>query len=173
MPKQPAHNKPAPWTDRFRSPDAETLLAELQPEHVGWFTSIREELMSAAACSESLEWAGLPWRWSFHLRSDEVKAAEPHPFAVLVPNPEGPSVAMPLPLTMVAALPMRRLSRYIRDGLAEAKAVGETLFAEWKLGAASHVDDIADLARRKVRFDPADHETSDDTTAEADPDNNA
>jgi hypothetical protein len=128
------------WADRFASPTAEGLLGAINGDLGSVAAEMRQSLRSEPSLRESLRWCGLPWRWA--LAYADGSGAEA---AYLVPNPDGPCVVFRLSHEQVTELPARKLSRYIRDGLAQARLVAGVAWPQWSLQHQSHIKDLGDL----------------------------
>ena len=95
---------------------------------------------------ESIVWHGVPWRWTFAFASE----SEPErPWAYLVPQPGRLLLAMPLTHEQIASLPMRKLSKPVRDALALAARVGGVYWAQWPLTARAQVEELIVIARKR------------------------
>lgn len=143
MPKQTTPARPL-WQDRFTRPSVDDLLDAVGDENRGHFLKLRASLRKLEGLSETLEWCGLPWRWAlvYRLEGDSEAAA------YLVPNPETPAAVFRVTHEEVRALPIRKLSRYTRDGLAASRLVAGVCWPEWSVQAASNASDLRDLFRR-------------------------
>lgn len=135
-----------PWEDRFASPTPELLIASLDGPAAELLASLRRTLRADHDCIESLAWMGLPWRWTLSYR---LPGARPdHDAAAhLVANPAAPTAVFRLSHEAFSDLPFRKLSRYVRDGLAQAKLVAGVSWPEWTVQSAANVSDLADLFR--------------------------
>ena len=134
------------WEDRFASPDASDLLAPFTKTQAILVESIREGLAELGDVAESIVWHGVPWRWTFAFATE----GEPErPWAYLVPQPGRPLLAMPLSAEIVSALPMRKLSKSVRDGLTLASLVGGVYWPQWPLIGRSQVEELIGIARRR------------------------
>jgi hypothetical protein len=134
------------WEDRFAAPDADDLLAPFPKYQAAFIEQIREGMSGLGGVVESIVWHGVPWRWTFAYASE----AEPErPWAYLVPQPGRPLLAMPLTAEVIAALPMKKLSRPVRDGIALAALVGGVYWPQWPLTARSQVEELILIARRR------------------------
>jgi hypothetical protein len=140
MPRRSTPARP-PWEDRFSTPTPETLLGAIAPDRAPLAERIREHLSQTAGLTERLEWCGLPWRWALTYRAE----SDDQPQAYLVPNPEAPSVVFRLSHEQFEALPVRKLSRHIRDGLAPARLVAGVCWPEWTFQSANQASDLLAL----------------------------
>ena len=138
MPKQSQPPRPL-WTDRFAQPSAEQLLAGLAKEEASLTQKLREAL-SGGGLTEAVRWCGLPWRWAL-----VYAGADGEDEAFLVPNPEGPSAVIRLTHEQVGDLPTRKLSRYLREGLAQTRLVAGVCWPEWTFQSQNQVKDLVDL----------------------------
>ncbi len=138
-----------PWHDEFNKPSAEDLFAPYDKTNGGFFTALREHLLSFEGVTEEIEWHGLPWRWCFvysHPGDTE------RPMAYLVPNPRFPVLSIPMPYEMVCSLPMRRLRKYIREEINPKRCIGTTYWSSWEVSNNPQLDDTKDIAKRKANF---------------------
>jgi hypothetical protein len=135
------------WEDRFAAPGAAELLAPLAKHHATLMQQAREGLGALEEAAESIVWHGVPWRWTFAFASKD----EPErPWAYLVPQPGRPLLAMPLSGEVIAALPMRKLSKTVRDGLVLASLVGGVYWPQWMLVGRAQVEELVGIARRRL-----------------------
>ena len=72
--------------------------------------------------------------------------------AFLVPNPEQPVLWVPLTQEIIDQLPIRRLNRYIREGIREAQCAVETHWCKWVPSALTEADYLTDLSRRLLKI---------------------
>lgn len=132
-----------PWEDRFRTPAIDELREGVGRSHQPLFDYTREGLLSLGL-AESLAWHGVPWRWSL------VYRASGGPVAYLVPQPGKPMIAVLLSTERVAALPTRKLSRTVRDGITFAARVGATLWPTWEITSRTLSDEVIGLLRPRA-----------------------
>jgi hypothetical protein len=67
-----------------------------------------------------------------------------------VPQPGRPLLALPLSGEIIAGLPMRKLSKSVRDGLALASLVGGVYWPQWVLVGRAQVEELVGIARRRL-----------------------
>ncbi len=142
----------AAWLDQFTTPTDAMLVSGVSGEMGTALVEIREKLKAVEGVKERIDWQGVPWRWTFVYSRTQ---AELDPWAYLVPDPTRALIVVPLSLPMLEALPMRKLSRTIREGIARATGVGGLFWAEWELGTGTSVSDIVDLATASSVATPA------------------
>ncbi len=128
------------WADRFAAPAAGDLLGALSPEAAPLARALRESLLASGEFCETVRWSGLPWRWAL-----TYAAVQGEVVAYLVPNPDGPSAVFRLTHEQFTDLPTKKLSRYIRDGLAQSRLVAGVAWPEWPFQSQAQVKDLADL----------------------------
>lgn len=127
------------WTDQFATPGAQTLIAEVPDPHDRVLTDTTDWLDRVDGFDCEVRWMGLPWRWTIVYREDDRDAL------FVIPDPESPKIAMQIGVNTLAEADMRRLSRPVREGLARARVVGQTVWAEWDLstpGLAANLDEL-------------------------------
>jgi len=134
-----------PWRDQFTIPHPDHL-AEAIPEHRS--QPVRELLKRLDALdglTQEVRWMGIPWRWTLAYRDpDEGEVA------YLVPDPECPRFAMPIPVGWIDGVDPKALARPVREGLARARVVGPVAWAEWNLDAASLASDLVMLVTERL-----------------------
>ena len=134
------------WEDRFAAPDAGELLAPFAKTQGVLLQSVRDGLAGLGDVIETIVWHGVPWRWTFAFAWE----SEPErPWAYLVPQPGRPLLAMPLTGEVIAGLPMRKLSKSVRDGLTLASLVGGVYWPQWPLVGRAQVEELIGIARRR------------------------
>ncbi len=133
-----------PWHDRFTRPSVEGLLACLEEGHRAAFEAAREALSGLPGVREELVHMGVPWRWCLRYTTEGDDR-----FAFLVPEPGKPLLSLPLPEAFLEGLPLRRLSRGVRDGLTHARLVGGVVWAEWELTSRTQAEELTQLAQQK------------------------
>ena len=132
-----------PWEDRFRAPTLDELREGVGKTHQPLFDYARE-LILGYHLDETLAWHGVPWRWSL------VYRGAPGPAAYLIPQPGKPMVAVLLSTEQVAALPVRKLSRTVRDGITFSARVGATHWPTWEITSKTLADEVAGLLRPRT-----------------------
>jgi hypothetical protein len=139
------------WNNRFERPfSADFLLAQLLDEtRRELAAAARSALLQLEGVTESVEWLGVPWRWTLVYRSESD--AE-RPLAYLVPEPARPQLAIPMTVPMIRSLPARRLKKFVRDAIVFSRAVADVHWPTWELTARPQLDDVLDLVARKHRF---------------------
>ncbi len=140
-----------PWQDRFSAPTIDTLLEQINPQLRPLFDAAREGLAALPDAGERLGWHGLPWRWSL---TYETPGAD-SPAAFLVPRPARPSIAVPFEIESIRELPLRRVSKAVRDVMAHAANVGGVIWPEWDLVSANQVNEVLTLTRKRLELTKA------------------
>jgi hypothetical protein len=133
------------WENKFRTPTI-VQLRELYPKPVQqlWDES-REAIMALGDVREELCWLGVPWRWSLVYRFGPDNAV----LAYLVPQPIKPRLAAPMPPEAYMKMSARKLSKYIREGLLHAPAVGAIRWSSWELTAKTQLDEVMVMVRSR------------------------
>lgn len=136
------------WEDRFDKPTCDALRAALDPAHVDLFDLARARLAALSDAVEDLVWHGIPWRWTlvYRQRQDATGSA----LAYLVPKPDRPLIALPIPHEVLSSVPLKKSSRMIRDGLTQAKVVAGVYWPQWELTSRSLLDEIVMLVEHRL-----------------------
>jgi hypothetical protein len=134
-----------PWEDRFGAPSADALVAGVGAEHQANTSAARLALLAAGAGLEETAWYGPPWCWALAYRA----AKDDRPWAYLIPRPDRPRIALPLGIELLTGLSIRRLSKYVREGLAAAPQVEGVIWAEWDLLSEPQTEELLSIARKR------------------------
>jgi hypothetical protein len=134
-----------PWEDRFETPSAAALLASFPRHQAAILQVIRDGLTALAGARETVVWRGT-WCWTL---AYTLETEPERPWAYLVPRPMRPVLALPLTGDMVAALPVKRISKAVRDGIALAPLVGGIYWPACELAHRTVAEELLLLARRK------------------------
>lgn len=134
------------WQDRFKTPTIDQLVGELNRQNAAVIEHARDRLSSGAGLSEELRWQGV-WRWTMLYRapSDNGLAS-----IYVVPDPTKLRMAVLMPEDRIAELPLKKLSKFIRDGLLHAPVVDGLRWAQWEVQTKSQVDEVLALAAMRA-----------------------
>ncbi|MBX3389590.1 MAG: hypothetical protein KF691_09065 [Phycisphaeraceae bacterium] len=132
------------WNDRFRKPSAELLISEISKSLHSAAEVARGQLLGIEGASEEVSWQGVPWRWSVLFRHESIAGRA---WAYLVPQPHQPLLVIPLTAEGVAALPMRKLLKPVRDAITHAKQVDGIRWAQWEIQSKAQVETLVKLAK--------------------------
>ncbi len=139
------------WEDRWNQPTFEALMAPQKEQHFNLLNNLLERTEAFPGISRSLVWYGDSWKWTIQYVFDaSVGATEP--LAYFVPNPEQATFCVPLREEMIAALPTKRLNRYIRDGIRGGKCAVDIHWIKWTPTAMTEVEHLVDLIKRKHKL---------------------
>lgn len=125
------------WEDRFRAATIDQLRAPLNKQLLGAFDAARERLQEMDGLSEELVWKGIPWRWTLAYTADRDED-----WVFLVPQPTRPYLVLPLSLETLTKLPVRRLSKFVRDGILHAACVAGVYWPQWDIQTKGQVEDV-------------------------------
>jgi hypothetical protein len=134
------------WMDRYRTPTVEDLMAGFNKQIAGAVEHARERLLAIETMKEELSWQGV-WRWTlvYRLPSEGSQA-----WAYLVMDPTKPRLSVPVPDELIPELPVKKLSKFVRDGLAHAPSVDGLRWPHWELQGKTQADEILSLADFKM-----------------------
>ena len=128
------------WEDRFSQPTETEVLSHYTRQLRGCAESVRAVMAARAEIRESLEWMGVPWRWTFVYRREGLASRSD---AYLVPFPAGPRWVLAVPTEIAAHLPLRALPRIVRDAFASATRVGSQVWPQWDIQTKAQVQEVA------------------------------
>lgn len=136
------------WEDRYRRPGIDELFVALAKPGQAAAEDARTRFAAIAGATESLEWLGVPWRWTLCYRV----AGDPRPVGYLVPQPARPLAAACLTHDMIAALPGKKLSKAMRESLIAGAAVDEDRWVQWELGGRVPLDEITQVVEALIAW---------------------
>ncbi|MEE9404616.1 MAG: DUF3788 family protein [Algisphaera sp.] len=140
------------WEDRWNQPTFETLMAVQKEQHFNLLNNLLERTHAYEGVERSLVWYGDAWKWTIQYSFDPTTTGTTEPLAYFVPDPEKATFCIPLREEMIAALPTKRLNRYIRDGIRSAKCAVEIHWVKWTPTAMTEVEHLMDLIKRKHKM---------------------
>lgn len=138
------------WADRFSTPTADGLAKAMDKPMSELVESARSWLHEFGTLTEEVSWQGDSWRWTLVYRTADRD--ERLPWVYLIPDPDGPKLAIPLQESEVRKLPLARAKKHVRDGISTAKRVEDTLWAVWDVASKSALDDVFDLVKRRHKM---------------------
>lgn len=133
------------WSDRFRKPTILDLEENLPAPDRALFIRARAGFGKMTGVCESVEWAGIPMRWSFVYRIDGQERA----LAYLVPDPAKVTLVLPLTASRVKTILARPASKAIHKGIIHAPVVDGVRWAQWDLTSLAQVKELSRLVPRK------------------------
>lgn len=134
-----------PWRDQFVVPHPDHLVEAIPADRLEPFRKLLAALEPLDGLAQEVRWMGIPWRWTLAFREPDEGD-----LAFLVPDPERPRFAMPIPVGWIDGVDPRTLARPVREGLARARVVGQVAWAEWDLDAATLASDLALLVSERL-----------------------
>ncbi|GAB4189221.1 MAG: hypothetical protein Kow00105_03730 [Phycisphaeraceae bacterium] len=140
------------WEDRWVQPTLEQLLEPLDEQRRKVVDILIENIEAFPGVERRLIWHGTSWRWTiqFVVFGEDQKLIDT--LVYLVPNPESPTVCVPLKPAEVEKLPLKRLNRYIRDGIRVAKRAVEVYWTNWTPTAVTETEHLMDLIKRRHKL---------------------
>lgn len=141
MPSQAAKTRIA-WQDRFHTPTAQRLLADIQRGFTSPIEHIRAKLLAGEAIHESVIWSGV-WNWTLAYTHNGDSGPA---WAYIVPDPAHPRLCLPFPDGLLGELPVKKISKTVRDALVHATSVDGVRWPTWELTSKALGDDLFVLA---------------------------
>ena len=134
------------WTDRFSQPSPESLIQGVPSALSGPIEAAMDKLRTLPGIQEMVLWQGV-WHWTIAYRHE---ADASRCMAYLIADPNKPRLCIPVPSELVPLLPIRKLSRFVRDGILHAPAVGTIRWSCWPLTLKSQVDELMVLMQDRL-----------------------
>ncbi len=121
---------------------------------------------------QEVVWHGSSWRWTIQFTAPSTIGTAPSAGSLpegtpatpgnigegrellfyFVPNPEEPLICVPMLPEHLVHLPIRRLNRYIRDGIKGAKWAVDVRWGKWQCTANTELEHLTDLLKRKGKI---------------------
>jgi hypothetical protein len=143
-----AASKRLPWLDRWTQPSLEQLLQPLSDQQ----RSIAERLIEGMEKFEGVHWHfawhGRAWKWTLQFDLYDAEGGFIGPIAYIVPNPETFEFCMPLKEQTIEQVNLKRLQRFVRDGLRAAKCAVTLHWAVFHPTAGTETEQLLDLVKR-------------------------
>lgn len=147
--------KMLPWEDRWQEPTLASLWEPNKEHHQRLLQGFYEGVTLFEGLDRKLAWHGEGWKWTMEITWADMglggKAAGQDALAYIVPQPETPSVCIPLTDAQVETMPLRRLNRVIREGIKGAKQSVDVRWCKWTPSQPGEVDHLLDLLKRKIK----------------------
>lgn len=156
----PTYELTSPWEDRWVKPEVEQLLKPLDEQRRKVVDILLDQIGAYPGVHQTLIWHGTAWRWTLQLSLYDNDGKLIETLAYLVPNPESPVLCIPMRPQMVDKLPLKRLNRYIRDGIRVAKRAVDVYWATWTPTAVTETEHLMDLIKRRHKILMAEREES-------------
>lgn len=134
----------AVWNDRFRKPSAEILASDVTKSALPAVELFRDLVLAIPGVTEQVSWQGVPWRWTVLFKHEAIAGRA---WVYFVPQPQQPLAIIPLTSEGIAALPMRRLLKPVRDAITHAKQVEGIWWAQWEIQSKTQVETLVKIAR--------------------------
>ena len=144
------HTELLAWQDRWSEPTLDELLADLTAQQRRSIKKLMAKIADLNPIHQDLVWYGPSWKWTIRFMLDaQPPEDDSQVLCYIVPSIEQPLACVPLADPVIETLPMRRLSKYIREGIRSAKRAVEISWASWSFQTDSEANLISDLVRRK------------------------
>jgi len=152
-----AYTTRLPWQDRWTEPTFEQLMEPIKAKeaHFKALSNVIEGLEGYEGVRRRIIWAGQGWQWCVEYSLDdhhETGAENPDAMAYVIPDPEQPTIAIPLRDQHIEQIPLRRVNRFIRDQIRSAKCAVDIHWCKWSPSAQTEVDHLMDLIKRKWKM---------------------
>ena len=138
-----------PWEDRWTEPSVRQLLEPVPARHRHQLKAIIDELDAYEDLAQRVVWYGPGWNWTIQYQFSSAPVSACDVLCYVVPRLESPQVCVPLRSQEIEGLPMRRLSRIVREGIRSAKCAVTVNWAMFTPSSSSETEQLIDLIRRK------------------------
>ena len=141
-----------PWEDRWIEPELSQLVKPIEDQQRRAFSTLISNIDDMERVDRTLTWYGPAWKWTIEYQLLNTSGESMQVLAYLVPSNSGPLVCVPLTGKVIEQLPMRRLNKFIRNGIRSAKCAVKIHWAVWNLSASTEVTHLMDLMKRKHKI---------------------
>ena len=149
-----------PWQDRWFRPNLDQLLTPIAEQQRKAFRSLVDRISDYDHVEQSLVWHGPGWNWTIQFEVKDDAGSTLEVLCYLVPRHEGPEVCIPLKDDILEKLSLRRLHKFVRNGVRASKRSVEYYWATWNLAASSEADQLMELVKRKHKLTLEGHNVS-------------
>lgn len=139
------------WQDRWNRPSLKDLLAGLKAHQSRNFEILMALMDEREETEQSIIWYGPSWKWTVRYLWNKGKG-EPIQFAYFIANVEQPIICMPMTQAFVETVPVRRLSKFVRESLKSSKQAVDLIWGSWTPGPESEANQLGDLVKRRIKF---------------------
>ena len=154
---QPASSR-HPWEDRWHEPTLDQLNEPLKEGQRRVVQRLIEGVEAFDGVDWHFAWHGRAWKWTIQFDLYDASGQLIGPIAYLVPNPDLVELCLPLKEETIHQVNLKRLHKFVRDGVRAAKCAVELHWAVFNPTAVSEADQLVDLVKRVrkvLRGEPA------------------
>lgn len=138
--------KPKPvWEDRFAIPSVDALRDDLSKQSLALVDHLRNTILSVQGVKESVAWCGPSWKWSVVFKDNAGRIV-----AYIVPQPAHTKLVLPISTHILSRLPSREVSKWMRDGITAATAVGDIRWAHWEFQSKANIEELLWLLEARL-----------------------
>lgn len=136
------------WEDRWNQPTLEQLTGALKDHNRKIVERLVEGVEAYEGVHRHFAWHGRAWKWTIQFDLYDAEGKLIGPVAYIVPNPETPEFCMPLKEQTIQQVNLKRLNKFVRDGVRAAKCAVELHWAIFNPTAVTEADQLLDLFKR-------------------------
>ena len=140
------------WQDQWATPTVAELFDPFKETDFEHISETMATIGDLERVDSGLIWYGTGWNWTMQYTLLDEKGSELEVLCYVVPNPVGPVISVPLKDGLIAQLPVRRLSKYVREGIRSAKRAVRLHWATWHPNNKHDMNQLFDLVRYKHKY---------------------
>jgi len=137
-----------PWHDRWQQPSLQQLTSALGEQQQKVFDQLVKGVERFDGIHWHFVWHGRSWKWTLQFDLYDANGEFIGPILYLVPNPAQIEFCMPLRETTIEQVNIKRLQKFVRDGLRAAKCAVEYHWAFFHPTAGTEAEQLVDLVKR-------------------------
>jgi hypothetical protein len=145
VPTQTSKQKSA-WDNRFEIPSQSDLIAGLNHQMHFVAEHARHLLVQPGCVKEAVAWQGV-WKWTF---SYTCTLDQSRPWAYIIPDPSKLRICVPLAENVLTEIPLKKISRFVRDVIVHAAPVGQLRWPMWEVQTKAQAADVLELCTMKL-----------------------
>ena len=149
-----------PWEDRWAQPSLDQLVDPIESQPAEAIQSLMAQIEGLDRVHRSVTWYGPAWKWTIEYQLVNEAGQDLGVLCYVVPSTASPVVCVPMTVSVIERLPMRRLNRFIRNSVRSAKCAVAIHWALWNLNTPAEVVHLMDLIKRKHKLVSAPPETA-------------
>jgi hypothetical protein len=140
--------KRLPWEDRWAQPTLEQLTQPLNEQQRKVCQRLLDGLDQFEGLHWHFAWHGRAWKWTLQFDLYDSEGQFIGPLVYIVPNPDLFEFCMPMKEATIEQVNLKRLQKFVRDGLRAAKCAVSLHWAIFHPTAATETDQLLDLVKR-------------------------
>ncbi len=146
--KTTGYSKRSAWEEQWETPTLPKLLEVYDDEQKQIIVHQMNEIEALGQMRQEFKWYGNSWKWTIEYLFDDHKGKE-QTLAYVVPALDSMMIWVPLLDDEIAELPLKRLTKFVREAIRIANFAFEVHWAKWSPNSVGEVNLLMELIKRK------------------------